>query len=405
VKLKLVIIVGLVSMLLLGASCTRSQDFDNQVGSIVEPYRFSIAGWEFKTLPSDVKEPSKGSNVEDESGTVIEYFSLAQRIRSLESEIEVSTSNGQGALPALKTKLDQLLDHKAALEATAERILRGQITEVLAEQGIFNPVDKYIKLKISFPPLFFKLEEPPNLLVVSPRDRIDRISDILLQPNTSLQEEVDIEARVDKLGVSSLVVPLGGLATYPSFVADDSGLKSAIDATTEEWVHQYLTFQPLGFLYLLDTTGISRNYDVATIDETVASMVSKEIGALVYKKYYSTQGSDDGQVANPELDFFNQEMREIRKAVDEYLAQGQIDQAEQFMEAKRQYLASRGYYIRKLNQAYFAFYGTYADSPTSISPIGSELKELRSKSASLKDFMATASAITSRQALQTALKD
>jgi hypothetical protein len=134
-------------------------------------------------------------------------------------------------------------------------------------------------------------------------------------------------------------------------------------------------------------------------------MVSKEIGALVYKKYYSTQGSDDGQVANPELDFFNQEMREIRKAVDEYLAQGQIDQAEQFMEAKRQYLASRGYYIRKLNQAYFAFYGTYADSPTSISPIGSELKELRSKSASLKDFMATASAITSRQALQTALKD
>jgi len=69
------------------------------------------------------------------------------------------------------------------------------------------------------------------------------------------------------------------------------------------------------------------------------------------------------------------------------------------MEQKRQYLASKGYYIRKLNQAYFAFYGTYADRPTSISPIGIELKELRSQSASLKDFLETVAAMTSRQEL------
>jgi hypothetical protein len=74
------------------------------------------------------------------------------------------------------------------------------------------------------------------------------------------------------------------------------------------------------------------------------------------------------------------------------------------MEQKRQQLASMGYHIRKLNQAYFAFYGTYADSPTSISPIGLELKELKSQSASLKDFLDAVASMTSRQDLIDSLK-
>jgi predicted nucleic acid-binding Zn-ribbon protein len=97
-------------------------------------------------------------------------------------------------------------------------------------------------------------------------------------------------------------------------------------------------------------------------------------------------------------------MREIRRAVDNYLARGEITQAEEFMEQKRQYLVSMGYQIRKLNQAYFAFYGTYADSPTSISPIGVELKKLREQSASLKDFLDTVATMTSREDLRTSIK-
>jgi len=74
------------------------------------------------------------------------------------------------------------------------------------------------------------------------------------------------------------------------------------------------------------------------------------------------------------------------------------------MEEKRQYLASMGYYIRKLNQAYFAFHGTYGDSPASISPIGAELKQLREQSASLKAFLDTAAAMTSRQDLSLSIQ-
>ncbi|GAI54484.1 unnamed protein product, partial [marine sediment metagenome] len=124
----------------------------------------------------------------------------------------------------------------------------------------------------------------------------------------------------------------------------------------------------------------SRNYEIATMNETLASMVSKEIGSIVCEKYYHEyeNGVNQNQTTTPEFDF-NQEMREIRKTVDKYLAQGEVKQAEEFMERKRLYLISMGHYIRKLNQAYFAWHGAYADRPTSISPIGLELKALRSQ--------------------------
>ena len=115
----------------------------------------------------------------------------------------------------------------------------------------------------------------------------------------------DIESQVDQLGVSSLVVPLGGLgATYPSFVTNNASLQYTINAAAEEWLHQYLTFKPLGFLYLLHVTDISKNYEVVTINETLASMVSKEIGAILYEKYYPgyTNNGDNG-ATEPEFDF------------------------------------------------------------------------------------------------------
>jgi hypothetical protein len=133
-------------------------------------------------------------------------------------------------------------------------------------------------------------------------------------------------------------------------------------------------------------------------------MLSKEIGALIYEEYYSAD-QNAPQPSQEDSGFdFNREMRDIRRQVDRYLAQGEIGLAEAFMEQKRQYLADNGYYIRKLNQAYFAFHGAYADSPTSISPIGAELEKLREQSVSIKDFLARAATITSRQHLQDMLK-
>lgn len=45
------------------------------------------------------------------------------------------------------------------------------------------------------------------------------------------------------------------------------------------------------------------------------------------------------------------------------------------MDQRRVELQAHGYFLRKLNQAYFAFHGTYADSPASTSPIGPQVAE------------------------------
>ena len=100
----------------------------------------------------------------------------------------------------------------------------------------------------------------------------------------------------------------------------------------------------------------------------------------------------------PSFDF-NAAMRQIRQNVDAYLANGQIDQAEQYMNGQRDYLQTQGYYIRKLNQAYFAFYGTYADTPAYTNPIGTTVQDVRNESNSIKDFLNAVANVTSVKGL------
>jgi hypothetical protein len=83
-------------------------------------------------------------------------------------------------------------------------------------------------------------------------------------------------------------------------------------------------------------------------------------------------------------------MYQTRIQVDELLAEGKIDEAETYMEARRQVFWENGYLIRKLNQAYFAFHGAYADQPVGSAgedPVGAAVRDLRARSASLIEFV------------------
>ncbi|MEE9583062.1 MAG: hypothetical protein V3W01_00185 [Dehalococcoidales bacterium] len=406
-QIRFIVAISLLLVYLFTAGCAGTQSFDARLGPIVKPYRFDLIAWELGALSYKFNESLFGNEVTaDEVSVVIDYFSLTEQARALEREIRaVRDDIGIGNLASLEAQLDMLLAEQDALESRAERIMEKQISQTLALLGIFNPVDNYMGLQVNFPPLNFRLEEPPHLLVVSPRDRIESIRQITLLADISAEEMEDIEAAVDELDVSSLVVGLGGIATYPAFVANDAGLRFAINAAIEEWLHQYLFFKPVGFLYALHLIGASQNYEIATINEALVGIASDEIGSILYQNYYSQYERESSQTEATEPGFdFNREMREIRKAVDDYLAAGEIEKAEEFMEQKRLFLVSKGYFIKKLNQAYFAFYGTYADSPTSINPIGAELRALRGQSPSVKSFLETAAAMTSRDDLIGSIK-
>jgi hypothetical protein len=91
--------------------------------------------------------------------------------------------------------------------------------------------------------------------------------------------------------------------------------------------------------------------------------------------------------------------------VDDLLAKGEIDQAEAYMEAQRRVFWDQGYQIRKLNQAYFAFYGAYNDTPGGAGeagkdPVGPAVQELRRRSSSLAEFLNRISWVTSFEDLQ-----
>ena len=409
-KLKIgsVIAAVLVLSCFIGGGCSPESGLDASLNSIVKPYRFDIIGWEMEALSGELEEVLFGDEgvSADESPVVLEYFSVMEKIRALSREIEAVKSGVEtGDIASLEAEMNILQKKQGDLERQAEKIIEGQIRETLTQLGIFNPLDDCIGLEIGFPPVNFIIEEPPKVLVVSPRNNIESIREITLITDVTLKEIEDIEETVDELGVSSLVVNVGGMATYPAFVASSASLRFTINAAIEEWLHQYLFFKPLGFMYVLDLLGVSRSYEIATINETLAGMVSNEIGDILYrnyyaKNYYAKYDEKTGQTgaAEPEFDL-NQEMKDIRRQVDEYLARGETELAEEFMEQKRLYLISQGYYIRKLNQAYFAFYGTYADSPTSIDPIGVELRTLRDKCDSAKEFLDKVALMTSRSEL------
>ncbi len=83
-------------------------------------------------------------------------------------------------------------------------------------------------------------------------------------------------------------------------------------------------------------------------------------------------------------------MHKTRLKVDQLLAEGEISQAESYMEQRREFFWQNGYHIRKLNQAYFAFYGAYADEPGGAAgndPVGTAVRLLRQESPSLADFV------------------
>ena len=86
---------------------------------------------------------------------------------------------------------------------------------------------------------------------------------------------------------------------------------------------------------------------------------------------------------------FNAEMRETRLRAEKLLAAGKIEEAEAYMEERRQLLVENRFFIRKINQAFFAFHGSYATSAASVSPVDDQLRTLQDRTESLADFIKT----------------
>ena len=120
-------------------------------------------------------------------------------------------------------------------------------------------------------------------------------------------------------------------------------------------------------------------------------------------KPYATYQTHPDELGEPLAFDFRAEMRTTRMTVDQLLAEEKITEAETYMEERRQYLWENGYQIRRLNQAYFAFHGAYADTPGGAAgddPVGAAVRLLRAESASLSEFINKISWISSFDGLR-----
>jgi hypothetical protein len=279
---------------------------------------------------------------------------------------------------------------------TIERWLEQRVTEAYSQAGVKQELPLFPGVSLVWPPIKVDLTQPVNVLVRSRRDRIERLQDTLLSPDLPPDAAPKIEDENDSADVSTLVVPLGGIATYPSMVRDDRSYDSVLFTSAHEWVHQYLAFFPLGAAW-------NSTDDAVVLNETAADIVAPQIAAMVQKAHPVSLPADanGSRPAGPAPDIdFNKEMHALRLQVDALLAQGKTSDAETLMEQKREYFAQHGIYIRKLNEAYFAFYGTYADHAPSSNPLGNDLQELWKRTGNVADFLRVVRDITSRAELE-----
>ena len=415
-------VVGIIALLLLaigvaGYSVWHQFDYygalEEPVSAAVSDYHFDLFRYEIDAITGKLydwwRRPGSRLSVEEQKELVDQYRWRALRIRWLADDIEriyadPDVSDPEAVSASLREQLAELARVQEEARPLVEAILERQVADQLDQLGLTTA-------GVLFPPLFFNFSELPKNLIVSPRDRIEMEAGVQLRSDLSLPEIEKIEDEVAReFDRSTLIEDLGGLGVWPTMVMDDSSLAWTLTTIAHEWVHTYLAFHPLGW-HMFD----SREMNI--INETVATIVGDEVGQAVAHEIYGIPlppppVDDESELPEPDPDVFDfrTEMRRTRLKVDELLEAGKVEEAEDYMEARRRLFVEHGYAIRKLNQAYFAFHTAYVNAPSDGTegqtgaagkdPVGPLVWQLREKSENLFDFLNRISWISSLEGLQ-----
>lgn len=409
---------ALIPLWLLVSGLTGPADPFERINTRVQTFTrgmdFDILGWTVQAAWGKLLQASLGEQLfmaeVDRSNVVREYFDQRRSLDQVESDIagvyaDPNVGDPLAATSAERQDQAKLRARLAELAPLAEVVLSEQVSVVYADEGL-------TLLGQPVPPVSFQFTPLPLALIISPRDHIEQTWLQLLDGGLTLDTQVALEDRVAlQLDVSALSSPVGGLGTYPTMVAQSSDLNWIASVVAHEWSHNYLTLRPLGLSYL-------ESPELRIMNETTATLVGDEIGARVIARYYpelvrqesfATVLHRDVTPPAPGTEHFDfrGEMHTTRVHVDELLAAGQIGEAERYMEERRRVFWDNGYRIRKLNQAYFAFYGAYAPSAGGgaggADPVGPTVILLRRRSPSVSAFLNRIAWVTDIDALRAEL--
>jgi hypothetical protein len=368
---------------------------------------FDFVGWTLNAFSTKLSQAALDAtetlSPEEQRQVVLDYLDLVNRINQAEGHLNAiyadpEVVNPENASALVREQLGDLKAERDRLGPVVETILQSQISETVADLGLTYGGQP-------LPPVLYHSTPLPTALIVSPREEIIQEHNISLEPDISVDERAILEDRVDSaLDVSSLIVDVGGIGVYPTMVVETRNLNFLTEVVAHEWVHNFLTLRPLGLNYLSSP-------ELRTMNETAAAIAGREIGRAVMERYYPKllppppppeAEIEPGEPPEPPAFDFREEMRQTRVTADQLLAEGKVEAAEKYMEARRQVFWENGYRLRKLNQAYFAFFGAYADEPGGAAgedPVGEAVRRLFSESPSLASFLKRIAWMTSFEEL------
>ena len=276
------LVVGLLILLfILNYSTLPLGDEWTQAAVIARDQQFDYVGWEISALATKAEQTLYGDqpfmSEADRSAYVRAYMSDLGKVQSLEQQINAIYADPKVADPAaasadLRAQRDHLRADLSQRQPLAELILEGQVATVLVDQG-FGLGGQLL------PPIAMHFTPVPDLLIISPRDQIRFDVSINLYP-MPVDQMVALENEIDtQLNVSSLIVPLGGIALYPAMILETSSLPFAVQTFAHEWLHHYLFFYPLGLNYTFGG-------ETRIINELTAEQFGQTIAPLVLRRYY-----------------------------------------------------------------------------------------------------------------------
>ena len=421
-------ILGILDFLALALAITIAATSDSprltgtsdRVRTFTREIEFDYPNWVWDAAWTKLEQASIGVpylfDRETSKEMVIEYLRTTQSLMQAEQQIEQiiadpAITDKEASASHVRAQRDALIARQSSLAPLAEATLQSQVSDALAEFGLTS-------IGQPVPPVLYRTSSTPLALIVSERGVIQQIANISVLPTLTLDDQIELEDEVaNSMDVSTLVVQIGGVGVYPTMVMETTDLRWTLDTIAHEWIHNYLNLRPLGINY-------TKTPEVRTMNETTASIAGNEIGTYVLEKNYpelfaSRETADLNRVSlneppaprnqteNPPAFDFRAEMHQTRVTADKLLAEGKIGEAESYMEQRRQFFWDNGYLLRKLNQAYFAFHGAYADVPGGAAgedPVGPAVRALREQSDSLADFINTIAWMTSFEELQAAIE-
>ncbi len=402
------ILIIILSVIILGPGMVYPQEMVVKAQRYTREIEFDYLDWTLDAFWVKItNDNSIEGGVEEQRTLVHTYLDLVGQVQNLDNEISIlyadpAIPDPAGSSKEIAAELAGIQAQLQILTPKVEAILQKQVKTVLLSEDLDT-------LSVLIPPVLYHISDMPQSLLISPRDRIQLDANISLLPGMSDAQMVELEKEVESgMNVSALVEEIGGLGTYPTMIMLTTDLNWLVETIAHEWTHNYLTLHPLGQNY--ETTP-----ELRTMNETTANLVGKEIGRKVIELYYperipaatSAAPVEPAPQAIPPAFDFRVEMRVTRVYVDQLLAAGKIEEAEEYMEQRRQYFWDNGYLIRRINQAYFAFHGAYNDTPgggaSGTDPVGPAVVTLREKSSSLGKFLKTIARMHSFSQLEAAV--